>query len=162
MLYFGDVKAQLFTHRKIMPGPEPTSCWIWTGYKVEAGYGRLSLKGKVTRVHRASYIYFKGPILEGLEIDHLCAVRACFNPEHLEAVTRSENSFRGKSYWLMKDVCKKGHPFDTYRLVSGCRVRACSICRHKSERKQMLKRRALRKNCCEKMVTDLGPPIGRN
>ena len=45
--------------------------------------------------HRFVYEQTKGPILEGLTIDHLCRVRCCVNPDHLEVVTIQENIQRG-------------------------------------------------------------------
>lgn len=38
-----------------------------------------------------SYEVFVGPIPEELELDHLCNVKVCINPRHLEAVTHEEN-----------------------------------------------------------------------
>jgi hypothetical protein len=76
-------------------------CWIWTGPLHEAGYGRTSVPGvgQRVRIHRLAYETFVGPIPEGLVIDHLCRVRACCNPAHLEAVTSAENIRRGiRSY----------------------------------------------------------------
>ena len=42
------------------------------------------------------YEFANGPIAEGLEIDHLCRVRHCVNPDHLEAVESKVNTRRGK------------------------------------------------------------------
>lgn len=55
--------------------------------------------------HRWSYEFFYGPIEAGLHIDHLCEVKLCVNPVHLEAVTRSVNLSRAAEAF-----CKNGHP----------------------------------------------------
>ena len=70
-------------------------CWIWTRKVRSDGYGVKST-GKATsiRAHRWTYEAYIGPIPEGLELDHLCNVRACVNPEHLEPVTREVNMAR--------------------------------------------------------------------
>lgn len=70
-------------------------CWLWTRRLDRDGYGQLAgPDGKQIAAHRLSYIRAKGPILDGLEIDHLCRVRRCINPDHLEAVTHAENMRR--------------------------------------------------------------------
>jgi hypothetical protein len=46
--------------------------------------------------HRAFYEDYRGPIPPGLVIDHLCRVRLCVNPSHMEIVTRGENTRRGR------------------------------------------------------------------
>ncbi len=68
-------------------------CWAWTGALFENGYGAFWDTNNDTnvRAHRAAYQLLRGAIPEGLELDHLCRVRHCVNPHHLEAVTRSEN-----------------------------------------------------------------------
>ena len=90
-------------------------CWIWTGHIGRTGYGKgrhdaafaqeyLNGRrngGRKTVVHRVVYELLKEPIPDGLQIDHLCEVRSCCNPAHLEAVTRSVNILRaihGRSY----------------------------------------------------------------
>lgn len=73
---------------------DESGCQIWQGAPGLNGYGRLSIDGRLTLAHRASYEAFVGPIPSGLTIDHLCRVRMCINPEHLEPVTRAENTRR--------------------------------------------------------------------
>ncbi len=73
-----------------------TGCWVWNGRLNDDGYGVLDLSWrrggpKSRSAHRLAYELFVGPIPDGLEIDHLCAVRRCVNPAHLEAVTHAEN-----------------------------------------------------------------------
>lgn len=73
-------------------GPE-WSCWLWQGHVRPDGYGQA---GRSELAHRWSYETFVGPIPEGMHLDHVCRVRACVNPAHLEPVTREENLRRGR------------------------------------------------------------------
>jgi hypothetical protein len=74
-----------------------SSCWFWTGSTNNKGYGRLGgNKGGSQLAHRAAYELIIGPIPAGLTIDHLCGVKICVNPAHLEPVTARENLER---YW---------------------------------------------------------------
>jgi hypothetical protein len=72
---------------------EVTGCWIWQRAKDQNGYGMIGANGK--RAHRAYYEANKGPISEGMQLDHLCRNHSCVNPDHLEPVTNSENQRRG-------------------------------------------------------------------
>lgn len=73
-------------------------CWLWTGRINNRGYGLTSQTRPgapaTASAHRVSYETFVGPIPEGLQIDHLCNVPICINPEHLEPVTEPENHRR--------------------------------------------------------------------
>src|SRR3990167_9081181 len=70
------------------------TCWLWKGSIDSQGYGRLSRRPRRS-AHRFSYQLLIGPIPPGRELDHLCRVRHCVNPDHLEAVTRRVNILRG-------------------------------------------------------------------
>jgi Flp pilus assembly pilin Flp len=86
--------------------------WLWRGSLATKGYGRLRLDGVKVLAHRASYEAYVGPIPEGLTIDHLCRVRACVKPAHLEAVTMRENVLRGigpAAIHARQTHCKRGH-----------------------------------------------------
>jgi hypothetical protein len=76
--------------------PEPnTGCWLWLGFVKQNGYGRHYANSGDVYAHRFSYELHRGAIPDGLHIDHLCRVRCCVNPYHLEAVTQGENTLRG-------------------------------------------------------------------
>jgi transcriptional regulator with XRE-family HTH domain len=74
---------------------DANGCWIWLGRINGFGYGEIKCGERRLKAHRVSYEHHVGPIPEGLDLDHLCRVRPCVNPEHLEPVTRSENVRRG-------------------------------------------------------------------
>lgn len=69
------------------------TCWLWNT-KRKDGYGQFGIEYKVKLPHRVAYELFIEPIPEGMTIDHLCRVRNCVNPDHLEVVTLKENCRR--------------------------------------------------------------------
>lgn len=74
------------------------SHWLWEGRTNSGGYGQISLGFRVFSVHRVVYELIRGEIPDGYVVDHLCRVRHCCNPDHLEAVTPSENTRRGRAF----------------------------------------------------------------
>lgn len=84
------------------------SCWIWNG-KTDDGYGRFSINKTYYLVHRLTVAVLKEKLIEDMVIDHTCRVRNCCNPDHLEQITKSDNSKRKQ---MNKDatVCVNGHP----------------------------------------------------
>jgi predicted XRE-type DNA-binding protein len=73
----------------VTPG-EPDECWIWQAGR-RGDYGSGYYNGKRESAHRVSYILFKGPIPDGLEVCHTCDVKLCVNPNHLWVGTHQQN-----------------------------------------------------------------------
>lgn len=74
-------------------------CWIWHGSILggyNGGYGRFYDRERKMTIpsHRAVWEILVGPIPPKYHLDHLCRVRRCCNPAHLEAITAKENSRR--------------------------------------------------------------------
>lgn len=79
---------------KIEIGASENDCWLWKGSVNQDGYGVARFDNKPILAHRLAYILFYGSIEKGMHIDHLCYVRNCVNPAHLEQVTPQQNSER--------------------------------------------------------------------
>lgn len=71
-----------------------TPCWIWNG-RESKGYARTWHDGKERSAHIVFYEKRYGLVPEGLQLDHLCEQTNCVRPDHLEAVTTTENTRRG-------------------------------------------------------------------
>ena len=108
------------------------------------GYGYVKMRVatgvfKEVNAHRACYELKRGKVPDGLVLDHLCRVRRCLNPDHLEPVTRSENVRRGdcpaavaasnKARGAAITHCVHGHKYtkeNTVRTKEG--RRRCKSC----------------------------------
>lgn len=102
-------EEERFWAKVSIPPDVITGCWLWTAARSDGGYGIFGRGAwatvRTTIAHRLSYEVVKGPIPLGLQLDHLCRVRHCVNPAHLEAVTGATNVQRG----LLPAMGRKRH-----------------------------------------------------
>lgn len=108
------------------------TCWLWTGATNSDGYGHIKIASKLIKAHRYALQLHSVELIEGLVCDHLCRVRNCVRPDHLEQVTNEDNLRRGAAgaYQLEKTHCPQGHPYDesnTYNYLNKPR-RQCREC----------------------------------
>lgn len=132
-------------HERILARTEKVTesgCWIWMGALNGNGYSKIATHTgpKIKRMrlcHRLMYEHLRGAIPFGLTLDHLCRVRCCVNPWHLEPVTHRENVLRGASVLAAnarKAACPKcGGPYSvlpdmSWRLGGRC-CRPCTATR---------------------------------
>jgi hypothetical protein len=129
---FRDPVARFF--EKVVAGED--GCWIWAG-GIASTYGRFFLTSTRAYIgaHRFSWELVNGPIPDDMTIDHLCFVRRCVNPAHMEVVTQAENNRRAAA---RKTHCPQGHEYTEANTYVWGGKRQCRECKHQHD----LKRRA--------------------
>ena len=103
-------------HDKYAVDPD-TGCWNWTDVPGDHGYGTISeapapMQRRTLLAHRVSYELHKGPIPDGLVVDHMCNNRRCVNPDHLQAITHEANIKRSPAPHVQRWLtgrCIRGH-----------------------------------------------------
>lgn len=132
---------ELFWTRVDKAGPVPDyaphlgPCWVWRGGLDPDGYGRFKESRKSWRAHTYAYVQLVGARPDpSLVPDHLCRVRHCVNPAHLEWVTNRVNVVvRGQTVTAMNAIkthCIHGHEFtpeNTYTTRDGRRQCRCCL-----------------------------------
>jgi hypothetical protein len=126
-------------------------CWLWLGpTRSYRGYGRFQLDSGYHMAHRIAYTLEVGPIPDDYQIDHLCRVRHCVRPDHLEAVTQYVNNMRSESVTARESrqtECIHGHKFtpdNTYLTPTG--RRQCRTCTKDRCSRQDARRRSVRRS----------------
>lgn len=130
--------------RPVVRTVDPRECILWKGCRDRDGYGAKWVNGTRVMVHRWAYEQAFGPVPSGLQIDHLCKNRACYRPDHLEAVSRLENIRRAA--W--RDTCRHGHattPANTSwqsgrRKCRACHIEACARSRQRKRENRQCQR----------------------
>lgn len=127
---------QMRDHIKANTTIDANGCWVWNLGLNPDGYGALWWSGISSKAYRVAYVAFVGDVAEGLVIDHLCGVRACCNPSHLEPVTQQVNLQRSAatraSENAIKTHCPSGHEYNDENTHIYRNMRYCKAC--KSER----------------------------
>jgi HNH endonuclease len=130
------------------------TCWLWRGQITWNGYGLFNSNPLRKVAHRWLWEAWFGDVPKGLQLDHLCRVRNCVNPAHLEPVTQQENIKRGISGFIgglrnsSKTQCPKGHPYSedntsVYIKANGRTNRRCKAC-HRD--KEIIRRAKIKEN----------------
>lgn len=101
----------------------PGGCWLWTRSRSRDGYGSASFNNKTHQAHRLVYTLLRGAPPPGKQLDHICRVRHCVNPDHLDPVTNLENQKRSPLTPAGMVLCAQGHA-----LTHDGHQRRCSIC----------------------------------
>ena len=113
--------------RNIDPGDG--GCWLWSRSRSKDGYGWASYRNKTYQAHRLSYSLVVGEPPVGSHLDHLCRIRHCVNPAHLQPVSPAENLRRSPYTPAGTTQCVKGHELSEWHGQ-----RRCLVCKREYER----------------------------
>lgn len=120
-------------------------CWLWKGYLNSRGYGQFRVGNRMLRAHRVVYEHLVGIQPPELVANHLCYVRNCVNPDHLEFITQRENVLYSHSPVRKnfdKTHCKRGHPLSGDNLyIRPCGSRVCRECKNTKQQEARRKKR---------------------
>src|SRR5215475_890037 len=121
----------------------PDACWLWMGPRMWNGYGKATHEDRTQNAHRVAWLLSRGPIPSGFHVDHLCRVKQCCNPQHLEPVTVRENLHRAPTMIarVSRTHCRFGHPYSGSNLYRRGNERRCHACDARIARTYRTRRR---------------------
>ena len=138
-------------------GGDVSECWTWTATQWD-GYGQFALEGKMVGAHRLAYELMIAEIPRGLTLDHLCRVRICVNPFHLDPVPQRINLRRGLVTRCTESQCANGHPWTKEsRYVTRQGGSACRICQRIRDTRRRAANVALYGVTAQQYVRELSP-----
>lgn len=124
---------------------DSTGCLVWTAGRNVDGYGKFYFDGTNVPAHRFAYLALVGEIPAGLSLDHLCRVRHCVRPDHLEAVTQRVNTLRGENHvadQVRRTHCPRGHAYTAANTRVKNGKRECRTCHNQARRDKRAARKA--------------------
>lgn len=108
--------------------PAPRTACLLSWRAVDAnGYCRQTLGGRQGYAHRFAWEAVHGPIPADLTIDHLCREKRCIRVDHMELVSRAENTRRAQVLRRLASGWCKVHGRVMDRVTPKGR-RYCSAC----------------------------------
>lgn len=113
-------------------------CWLWTA-ALSNGYGILCYENKRIHAHRFAWtVVVERPIAFGRQLDHLCRVRACVNPDHLQPVSQSLNLHRMEVARADRanSTCRMGHYIPDWTQFA---KRGCPFCKQHWQRMRLVR-----------------------
>lgn len=133
---------------KMAPFQDPEECWLWDGTRDAYGYG-VFYDGRLQKAHRWCWEFFLGEIPAGLVLDHLCRVKNCVNPWHLDPVSQRVNMARA-----VKSHCRRGHARTPDNLNKAGACKQCGVDYREEHKEKFLvferaRRAKLRRACGE-------------
>lgn len=121
-------------------------CWLWTGAVNSRGYGQFAVDGRSRSAHRLAYEALVEAIPRPLTVDHLCRVKRCVNPAHMEIVTAAENKRRAdeaNGQGASATSCVRGHALTEDNVLrNGRGWRYCRTCHNEARRAKRAARAA--------------------
>ena len=148
----GEIKAKeidydhLFMLSKITVKGIFQDCWEWNCK--ENNYGKVTLnKHQYILAHRASARIFHGNVKDKV-VMHKCDNPRCFNPDHLEIGTQSDNMRdmvkKGRHPGLNVSSCINGHEYNSNNTYFTSRGhKQCKICKKEAKLRWKLKQKKL-------------------
>lgn len=123
----------------------PSGCWEWQG-PINRGMrrGLISVRGERRLVYRVAYALARGGT-PPQDLDHVCANSLCCNPDHLDPVTKAENSRRQRARAVVL-WCPRGHaytPENTQRNSQRWRGTRCAECHRAEARRRAAQRQTV-------------------